>query len=353
MIFMKFALGLFLFASILGTTTEAMAERYFYYDRDFGSDAYFNPVSSFVNYSVDTLQIPASFDDKELDDRWNEVRENLINPGAAIESSGGVDNFIHTQIFPIYYDDRFADSIEMIPNYTLHLIGGGMVYRKNVEWFDARGYRYSWLWAATLGMAAEVVQEVLEKKSTDSDDEVADVYIFRPLGMLLFSFDGVSRFFAETMGLVEWAHIPMYNLREGGLRNLGQNFAARPPLFGESAPVRPFIYFSGVTLFGLSHRVGDDGTISWGAGSAVVVADPLELRTSGGLFYDRAGSLLASMIVNGTEDLALRVNIYPGAIWRSPLLPGFFLGVDDDRNAMAGVAIGNVPIGALWGGAEK
>ena len=33
-------------------------------------------------------------------------------------------------------------------------------------------------------MTSELVQEVYEKKQTTDDDEVADVYLFRPAGIL-------------------------------------------------------------------------------------------------------------------------------------------------------------------------
>ena len=353
--------GFVLYALILGSASSTHAqenanaksiEQFFYHKRDFGSDAYFNPVYSFINYSLDTLQIPRSFDDKNLDDRWSTVYENLTNPGEAIEKDGGVDHFIHTQVFPIHYD-RLDESIELVPNYTRHMIGGGMVYRKNVEWFSAHDYSYPQLFAATLGMAAEVVQEVIEKKSTDSDDEIADVYIFRPLGMMLFSSDKVSRFFLEQFGLLEWPHTPMYNLRSGGFRNLGENYVVRPSFFGTTGSIKPFVYYGPVTLLGLSHKINAESSLSWGVGQAFIEADPLELRTSAGLFYDTEGSLMASAIVNGTENLALRVNIYPGVFVQSPLLPGLFIGVEDDGDVLLGVSIAYVPIGALWSGGNN
>ncbi len=104
--------------------SSATASRFFYHGQKYGSEAGFNPLSSFINYSSDTLQMPLSFDSENMDERHREVWRNLTGPDEAINEDLGWGMFIHRQIIPIY-PDKLWDSRDMLPNYTLHLIGGG------------------------------------------------------------------------------------------------------------------------------------------------------------------------------------------------------------------------------------
>ncbi|MEI6617287.1 MAG: hypothetical protein WCL59_12000, partial [Cyanobium sp. ELA507] len=150
----------------------------------------------------------------------------------------------------------------------------------------------------------------------------------------------------------DWPHQAMYDPNRpraggghGGLVNAGQNFAARPALF--SGGPRAFVYFGMTTLAGLSHRLNAEDSVSWGMGAAIVHAkDPTTTRYAGGLFWDRNDSLMASLIVNGTEDLKVRLNLYPGIVgpgsWWSP---GLFLGVGRGREVAAGLTLRILPVG--------
>src|SRR5512141_1718028 len=176
----------------------------FYKDLDYGSESQFNPLTSFITWSYDTLQVPESFNDFAMSKHWERVRFDLEHPNNAIQQQGGWNAFVNRQIFP--YRGGRAD---WVPNYSLHLLGGGMVYRKNSEWFEAHGVPFPRLSAAVLGTAAELLQETVEKTSTKPDDEIADVYLFRPLGMMLFSWDRFARFAADDLHLVEWNGQPV------------------------------------------------------------------------------------------------------------------------------------------------
>jgi hypothetical protein len=318
---------------------------FFYQDLEYGSESQFNPVSSFLNYSLDTLQVPKSFDQENFTDHFDETWRNLRDPVSAINREGGFKAFVNRQIFPIDFDN-LDESTEMVPNYALHLLGGGMVYRKNAEWLRMHGYPFPRASAAVLSMAAEFLQEVYEKKSTPPDDEVADFYIFRPAGILLFNWDAFALFAAHTLQMVEWPYQPLYNVSKGKFTNAGENFAVRPDLFG-SERVRPFLYFGLTTLAGLSHRLNSAARFSWGIGGAVEKAarNDFQARPSGGFFYDRNNSLLASVIVNGTDNLAVRLNIYPGFIVPGKWSPGVFLGVTDSGNIIAGLTLKVAPLG--------
>lgn len=129
----------------------------FYKPKDYGSESQFNPLASFITWSYDTLQVPESFNDFNMSKHWETVRFDLQHPNNAIQRQGGWNAFINRQILP--YRGGRAD---WVPNYSLHLLGGGMVYRKNAEWFEAHGVPYPKLTSALIGTAAELLQETVE-----------------------------------------------------------------------------------------------------------------------------------------------------------------------------------------------
>lgn len=324
----------------------------FWKGQDYGSESQFNPLSLGLAWTYDTLQVPESFDEHDFHARWRQVRDNLGNPGDAIRSRGSWSDFINRQVLPY----RMTEA-DWIPNYSLHLLGGGMLYRKQAEWLEAQGVPLPRLSSALLVMAQELAGEAIEKASTKRDDEIADVYLFRPLGMLLFSWDRFARFAAEDLDLAGWAYQPMYDPERprpwggrGRLVNAGQSFVLRPPVLGQSEH-RPFVYFGMTSLFGTSHHLGKGHHLSWGVGAAIVKAqDPTTTRFSGGLFWDRHNSLLASVIVNGTDRLRVRFNLYPGwtgkASWWSP---GLYVGIPDQGGFAAGLTLRVLPVGFARG----
>lgn len=331
-----------------GQTAEKPPRAFFYQGLDYGSESQFNPLSSMINWTYDTLQISASFNDNQLQDRWNTVREDLTHPGQAVEARGGWLAFINRQVLPYKMTE-----LDWIPNYALHLLGGGMVYRKNAEWLEAKGASFPRLTSAVLCMMAEVAQEVVEKGTTRSDDELADVFIFRPLGILLFSHDSVARYSAVRLHLAEWPFQPMYDpsaLRPSGARgkftNVGENFVLRPNYFGLKQH-RPFVFFGTTILFGVSHKISTTDSLSWGLGAAIVqTQDPLRTRMSGGLFWDRNDSLLTSIIFNGTDNLAVRLNVYPGIMGpRAWWSPGLYVGIGNQGDINIGLTLRILPVG--------
>lgn len=320
----------------------------FYRDLDYGSESQFNPLASVVTWTFDTLQIPASFDDYNLHARWIQVRENLGHPRRAIDSRGGMGEFINRQVLPYKMSEP-----DWIPNYTLHLLGGGMVYRKKAEWFEAHGWPMPYLSSAVLTVVEELAQETVEKASTKPDDEVADIYLFMPLAMVLFSNDAVARFAGETLHLGEWPFQPMYDPQaerpsgaRGKFTNVGQNFFLKPEVFGLKKH-RPFAFLGMTNLLGVTHKVGLTDSFSWGLGAAMVQSqEPMRTRFSGGLFWDRNDSLLASVIFNGTDNLAVRLNVYPGILGpRAWWSPGLYVGVGDRGDVSAGLTLRVLPAG--------
>jgi hypothetical protein len=317
----------------------------FYRPVDYGSESQFNPITSFINYALDPLQVPRSFDQNHFGSRAERVWRNLTDPASAIRREGGFRHFINSQVFPVDFSN-IGDSIEIIPNYALHVIGGGMVYRKNAEWFRLHDYPYPRVFAATMVMASEFVHEVVEKKSTADDDEIADFFIMRPLGIALFTWDPFARFASERLRLAEWPYQPMFSPRHGKFMNVGESWIVRPPLF-RTEQHKPFLFYGMTTLLGGSHQLTATDSLSWGVGPAVRKADPddFQYRWGGGLFYDRNDSLLVSLMLNGTENLAARLNIYPGALAKKRWFPGIYFGVGDRSEIAIGLTWGFFPLG--------
>lgn len=338
------------------TVTEAAApsspisdvQPYFYHNLDYGSESQFNPISNLINYGLDTLQVRKDFNGSRFGTQFRKTVDNLSDPVYSIDKNGDIGSFINRQIIP-YDVNNLNESAAMIPNYALHLLGGGMVYRKNVEWLQSRGYKYPRTLAVLQGMTAELLQEVVEKKSTTAEDPVADFFIFRPAGMLLFENDDFAEFAAQTLRLAEWPYQPMYNPGQGRFVNIGENFLVRPTFLAIDNHSL-FAYFGMTILLGASHKVSATDAISWGIGGAVTNVEhySLETRPCGGIFFDRNSSLLSSLILNGTEDLKVRFNLYPGAVTKNPWFPGIYLGVGDRGEVVVGLTLRILPLGGSF-----
>jgi hypothetical protein len=319
----------------------------FYKPLPYGSSSEWNPLHSWITWAYDSQQVTASFDDYHLADRWPTVRWDLTHVNGAIHQRGSWADFINRQVIPYRMTEK-----DWIPNWSLHLLGGGMVHLKTKEWFEAQGVPLPWLASALWCTSAELFQEVLEKASTKSDDEVADVLIFLPASFLLFSYEPFARWAADTLHLEEWNYQPMWNPDQekpvnlkGRLVNVGQNFVVRPGFFGWKDH-RPFAFFGMTSVFGLSHKVTATDSFSWGIGAAMRHAqDPTLTRTAGGLFWDRNGSLLASLILNGTENLKARLNVYPGVLGSGWWSPGIYVGYGDHKEVQAGITLRVLPVG--------
>ena len=63
------------------------------------------------------------------------------------------------------------------------------------------------------------------------------------------------------------------------------------------------------------------------------------VRPSGGVYWDDHDRLLGSLIFNGTDDLIVRLNLYPDIFrFRTPDV-GLFFGLADDGVPTFGIAI--------------
>lgn len=317
-------------------------EQIFYRPQAVGSEALYNPFASFLTYTLDSTQIRGSFGTDDFSDHLDIVLDNLTHIDRSVRREGGYREFINTEIVPIDADD-LSKSKAALPNYALHLFGGGLLFRKDAEYFAQRGVAYPRTLAAIVGMVAEVLQEGTEKPRTDYTDEIADVLLFRPLGMWLFSDDLRARWIRRTLAPVDWPYLLMYDLDNHAALNAGVSYVLRPPR-QETGKPGFFAYLGLTNLFGMAHPLGSGSSFSWGVGVATESIKPNHVRVAGGVFYDRNSSLLWSAIINGTEQLRLRANIYPGAFWSARQRIGVFVGLTDENKPAFGLQFG-LPIG--------
>lgn len=331
-------------------------EYFFFHGLGYGSDAMIHPIRLILNGGFGILQMDNRGNDLgDIDFRngWDNVRINLQDPFRAIREEGFGD-FLLSQIVPVSVNG--TDS-QYWPNYTLHLIGGGMSFRMMFEWFHARGAGHPWILSFLTLTTYHMLNEVVENDAYvgPNTDPIADVYIFNPLGMLLFGSERVSRFFSHTLHMADWSYQVSYDPWRNEIENHGQNFIMKYWLNGRRS-VGLFYHFGNHGEIGLSFRRPGGGCVSVAAGLQanelweIDGTDNLHtlsanLVPTAGFFYDRDNSLLLSLLYSRDADYKLRLNCYPGLVHVWKLSPGFFVSLDQEDVVSCGVTVAAVPVG--------
>jgi hypothetical protein len=349
---------------VVGLGTEASAGDggyYFLRDQDFGTDAIFSPASNVLNLGFDITRsnsYPNSFQELDLQTGLTNTLWNLTHPGDTIERYGGFGEFFAHEFFP-YKDPTNPEYTQWVPNYTLHLLGQGMVSRKMTEWYTREGYSHPQLWTIGTMLTSALLNETVENNAYKggNTDPIADFYFFNPMGILLFSFDPVANFFSSTVQLEFWPGQPALVLNELGIYNAAENYSVRidPGLI---KGVRVLLYGGTEGLGGLSFDTPSGLTWSVAAGYRKIELKPVyrngtrmyvphESRgnTVGALFVERNGSLLASLKLDVGFDPAIRTNIYPGILKLGGVHVGHFLWASKTAGMVTGITFGTLPIG--------
>jgi hypothetical protein len=342
---------------ILIATFSRGDEKYiFYKGYPYGSQANYNPLGIMMNGSYDILQIDNQnnhiFKIHYREGSRN-VWDNITHPLERIQQFGW-HRFVSTELIPQQLEPKQA---QYWPNYKLHLLGGGMTYYATAEWYRYHGFTNSKTMSVVTMAAYHYLNEVVENNTYRGAtvDPIADLLIFDPLGIVLFSFDGVPQFFGETLQMADWSFQPIINLNEGTLINNGQNYSYKIPI--------PFFdrwklfYLSGMEgVVGLTRQYTESDNITVGGGFSakdlIAVENNTGVRTqtatlvwTGGIFYDRNNSLLASLIVKGQGGPRVRLNIYPGIFDTGALALGFAGILDKFNDVSVGLFVRYVPVG--------
>jgi hypothetical protein len=297
----------------------------------------FLPISNYLNTALDSTQVPEAFHQKYYFFYHKRVFNELGNPVKYIIRDGGFQKF--------FYDEWITP--RAISGYTLHLLGGGYDFRFVAEWFDYNGVPAPYLFSFITTYLGRIGNKAVESSSKflTSHNNLSDLLFFDIIGNLLFLSDDVTRFFYRDFGLRNWAGIPMLNIRTMNVINCGNYYVLRPYLFNKY--VRPFILMGMQYFAGLSFNIDDRYSLSFGAGIAVTKpfnpdhdtmhTNLKKVRPAGGVYFDRDGTILASLILNGTEYYKLRFNIYPELLKIEYFHTGLFLAIDDYNRVIVGI----------------
>lgn len=318
----------------------------------------FNPVSVLINGGFDVLRNGKY--SKDLSKQYYEigfknVTKRIFHPIDTINKYGW-SKFLTSEVFPVSTN---ADDFQYFPNYGNHLVGHGMKYVKLTEWYDYQGAPFPKTFALLTSFSYAMLNEVVENGSNTyiTVDPVADMLIFNPLGILLFSFDGVKKFFSETLPLYDWSLQPLYNPFNNNLENAGEQYILNYPL---STKYTLFFYWGTSGILGLSYSLDNDYNISFGAGGIVnrliekqkirskfwtrYVA-PETIDGAIGIFYDYKHSLLSTLLITGPIYYNVRINIYPGVIDIGSFKSGFYVGAGEMDHLQIGITFAYIPLG--------
>ncbi|TFH42795.1 MAG: hypothetical protein E4G96_02675 [Chrysiogenales bacterium] len=291
---------------------------------------YMLPVNYLFNMAFDSAQVPIAFKQSGYFRKYETVWNRIKDPVKSINRDGG---------FKKFFLDEWTSS-RAAPNYMLHVIGGGYDFRMLAEWYTYNGVPGAYFFSFLTAYLAHFSNEALETSNRylTSHDHIADLFFFDAVGKLLFLSSDVVRFFHNFLQMRNWMGQPMFDVRKGRIHNAACNYVMRPYIYKKM--VR-FIFMMGYQhMGGFGFRISDTDWITIAAGVAVTkgfnpdrqkkAKDGLKnFRTCGGIFYDRDGNLMASLILNGTENYKLRLNVYPDLLNIDRVNFGVFLGIDD------------------------
>ncbi len=330
-------------------TSVSAPPSYFFHELPYGSESQFSPAAVLLNGAYDILR-NHSYQDSifAVDYRagFENLWWNLAHPLKTINTFGK-KGFVAHEIAPIMgLETKYG---QFVPNYTLHLLGEAMLYRKLSEWYRAYDAPVPSLLGLVTITAVQLCNEAIENGSYRGPniDPISDVYIFNILGLALFSSDAVAAFFSGPVQLSYWPNQPVLDVRTGELFNQGENFAFKISL-GSWTRVRAFAYFGDKGVFGVSVPFGEQDMVSFGVGPRLLELEPSysngarvmvprgALNVDAGLFWDRKESLLASLFVGGPTNPLVYLNLYPGVL----RLGGVNMGLYAIASAYEGVAAG-------------
>ena len=330
-------------------------ERYFYRGLGYGSDATFHPASEMINGAFGILQVSSHWvplDEIDWRQGFDVTWESITSPRSTVRAYG-TEDFIRDQVVPGTFH---WNNLQYVPNYFLHMMGGGARHRAFYEWYGAHDFPAPWVWAwgttAAHAFAVEAVEHYSETNATV--DPVADMLIFDPLGAMLFTNDSVSGFFSHTLHMGIWSGQPAYNPVANTFENAGQNYALHF-FFRDTHRVGIFTYWGMTNLFGVTVRGGSGFDWSVGVGGAVdelndrdrgngTTSPFARMKLDGGAFLHRNGSLLASIQASQSWAQTFRMTLYPGMFSVGGLSPGLYTGVRGD-DVIVGISFSQLPVG--------
>lgn len=315
----------------------AVKPYYFYQGYTYGSQGMFNPLSIVLNSGYDICQL-TDHDRQMLKFPYETSAKNVFwNLGHPFKVIGEVGwwKFTRTELLPLTFS---REGGQWMPNYILHVIGGGMSYVTISEWYRYHHVKCPKLLGFITLMAADILNETIENNGYvgANSDPIPDVYIFNFAGVALFSSEKVCRFFSRKLHMADWSLQPSLTLTDVSLYNCGQYYSYKWELPFERR-LSLFTRMGMGTLIGLSWKFPNGAAISAGAGvrsgeryllsetaRQVTITTPFSI----GVFYDKNNSLLASLQISNVSDYFINANVYPGLFRIGKFSPGLWTVID-------------------------
>jgi hypothetical protein len=339
-----------------------MRKEHYYSNKPYGSESQFNPFSALLNNGYDQVR---TYPDRRIFefDYSNAAKGswNSIARADELVKQYGTWNWIRFELLPL--TGKGEGGSQWWPNYELHLFGGGATYVRLMAWYEQRGYKHPKIAAATTKLASSVLNEMIENSTyrEGTVDGMTDLLIFDPAAILLWSSTRVQRFIGTRFEFTEWPGQPTLSNPGRTLENTYQTAMLRGRL-PKTNQWRIFTTMGGSYLLGLSKRTGDSTWFSVGLGSdansnaivdSVTGRKTVLLLGNAGIFYDKGGSLLWSMVFRSGYDAAATLNVYPGVLrfGRSRVSPGYWFGYMPERREVRfgvttswGIGLGRNPV---------
>lgn len=295
---------------------------YFYTGKDYGSESALSPINQIFNGSFDMLQTinySNKLEDLKLKRGMKGVFNSLVYPRKTIERIGW-KKFVDSELVPFGFSKTNS---QWLPNYALHLFGGGMEYARMTDYYKYHGSKNPRLWATLTALTEQYLNEAVELrgKTRGHYTVTADFYFFNIPGIILFSFKPVQQFFSEKIIIRSWLGQASIAPQNFSLLNTGQYYSIKikPKFTGDFS----FIYYLGAGwLNGLGYE-NKGVTYSLAAGiktEEVVTIDKetgqehIKVTPSAAFFIDKDNSLLFSLVVSTRKIYQenIRVDLYPG-----------------------------------------
>jgi len=360
----KFTGAVLIILCISAKPVQAQTDTLYFYRPDitFGSEGNYSPLTTILNGSFDILRNGSRSKDISrinYGGSLSYVWENISHPVAKIKEYSPKE-FFAAEIFPYKGIDLKNFAWSWAPNYFTHILGYGFEYAKMAEWFDHHGYKHPQMASMATSTFYQIMNEAIEHGVGNNlnTDCIADILIFNPIGIGLFSLSRTKKMFSEgAVKIYDWSSQPVLNPFTMYLENTGQNFALKISL-GKKTRSSAFMYWGIHGLLGLSVKMKNNTSISLGGG---VVINSLVENTSKkamfimpnldgaiGVFYDKENSLMCSAIYTGPQLKNLRINIYPGIIKTRFGSPGVYVGFGQWDDFIAGVSLAQIPLGIAF-----
>jgi hypothetical protein len=288
---------------------------------DYGSEAYFSPLTVLLNKGFDIYQVrdsPRDFWAYPYGAAWDHAIKGVFDGAApAIARFGGWSRFTRFELLPISWSEHDAN---WVPNYLEHLLGGGITMRMLDEWYRDHHVPLPRLWAMLTTYGASVLNEITEARGDTiaRSPAVADLLFFDVAAVTLFHWDQPTRFFTQTLQLADWSNQATFTFPDRKLQNNGEYMTLKVPIGLERA--RIFIRFGLSGQTGFSWKLDEEHHVSFGLGGDTQARfvdktghETVAFARGGGVYYDRNNSLLWSAVAGGNENIGA-VNVYPGVL---------------------------------------